>query len=134
MSSWRWSRRRFLAGIAASSGATLLAQQGCSTRPGPKSALASDPTQLDLLGASRAIRDRSLSPVEITTACLERIARLDQRLNSFITVTAERAMADAREAEAEVASGHWLRLTLHSTLWAYLTPFGVKLSEHSVFA
>lgn len=107
MSTWRCSRRRFLASIAASSGATLLAQQGCSTRPVPKSALASDPTELDLLGASRAIRDRSLSPVEITRACLERIARLDHRLNSFITVTAERAMAEAREAEAEVASGHW---------------------------
>lgn len=107
MSTRRWSRRRFLAGIAESSGPAVLAQLACSPRPGVRNALASDPTQLELLDAARAIRERSLSPVEITSACLERIARLDQRLNSFITVTAEGAMADARQAEAEVASGHW---------------------------
>lgn len=45
--------------------------------------------------------------MELTHACLGRIARLDRRLNSFITVTAERALADARQAENEVAKGRW---------------------------
>lgn len=102
----RWSRRRFLSGVAAGAGA-ILTVPGCSSRPAPKRVVAADPTTLDLLDAARAIRDRSLSPVELTRACLERIARIDQRLNSFITVTAERALADARQAEAEVASGRW---------------------------
>ncbi len=65
------SRRRFVAGIAAGSGAAILGQLGCSTRPG--TALPSDPARLDL----RDVRSRSLSPVELTRACLERIERLD---------------------------------------------------------
>jgi aspartyl-tRNA(Asn)/glutamyl-tRNA(Gln) amidotransferase subunit A len=69
--------------------------------------VASDPTELSLLDASRAVRARSLSPVDLTRACLERIARLDRNLNSFITVTAERAIADARQTEGEVGSGRW---------------------------
>ena len=107
MNRWLWSRRRFLAGIVASAGAAVVAPLACSRRPGTTGALAIDPAQLDILDAAEAVRTRSLSPVELTRACLERIARLDPRLNSFITVTAERAMADARQAEAEVLAGRW---------------------------
>src|SRR3989441_867040 len=46
------------------------------------------------------LRRRALSPVELTRALLERIERLDPRLNAFVTVTAERALADAKAAEA----------------------------------
>ncbi|MDQ8726636.1 amidase [Bradyrhizobium sp. LHD-71] len=53
----------------------------------------------------RMMRNGSVSPVELTTACLERIARHDAALNSFITVTAETALSQARRAEAELASG-----------------------------
>jgi aspartyl-tRNA(Asn)/glutamyl-tRNA(Gln) amidotransferase subunit A len=107
MSSSHLSRRRFLAGVAAGTGAAVLGQLGCSSHSGPMSAVAGDPARLDLLEAARAVRERSLSPVELTHACLERIARLDPRINSFITVTAEGALADARQAEAEVARGRW---------------------------
>ncbi|WP_165393342.1 amidase [Rivibacter subsaxonicus] len=48
-----------------------------------------------------------LSPLQLTHACLARVARIDPALNSFITVTAEQALADARLAEAELSAGHW---------------------------
>src|SRR5258708_35896841 len=52
-------------------------------------------------------RKRSLSPVELTTDCLARIERLNPKLNAFITVTAESALAAARQAEVEIGRGDW---------------------------
>jgi hypothetical protein len=55
--------------------------------------------------AARAIAARHLSPVELTRACLDRIARIDPALRGFLLVTEERALADARAAEARVMRG-----------------------------
>jgi len=60
---------------------------------------------LTIAEASRMISARKLSPVELTRHCLTRISRLDPILHSFITVAEERAMADARSAEARQISG-----------------------------
>jgi len=60
-----------------------------------------------LAEASELVRSRKLSPVELVEACLARIAGLDSKLNSFITLTAESARAEARQAEAEVKAGRW---------------------------
>ncbi len=49
---------------------------------------------------ARLIRRKVVSPVEVTRAALERIERLDSHLRSFITVTADRALREARMAEA----------------------------------
>src|SRR5215510_14878718 len=51
------------------------------------------------------IRAKKLSPVELTRAVLERIERLNPRVNAFCTLTADAAMARAREAEADVMAG-----------------------------
>jgi aspartyl-tRNA(Asn)/glutamyl-tRNA(Gln) amidotransferase subunit A len=56
---------------------------------------------------ARRLRRREISPVEITRACLERIEKLNPRLNAFITVTAESALAEAQAAEAEIGRGGW---------------------------
>ena len=75
-------------------------------------AQASDPTDLSISEASRLIRSGALSPRDLVGAYVERIGRLDGRLNSFITLTEERALARARELETELAEGRW-RSPLH---------------------
>jgi aspartyl-tRNA(Asn)/glutamyl-tRNA(Gln) amidotransferase subunit A len=50
-------------------------------------------------------RKRDLSPVEVTRTLLGRIEQLDPMLHAFITLTADRAMADARAAEAALQRG-----------------------------
>jgi aspartyl-tRNA(Asn)/glutamyl-tRNA(Gln) amidotransferase subunit A len=52
-----------------------------------------------------AIRDRHLSPVEVTRAALDRIHRSQPELNAFITIADDQAMAQAREAEAKLMRG-----------------------------
>ncbi len=84
-----------------------MAPLGCSSRRSGVNAAAGEPALLDLRQAAGAIQSRALSPVDLTRACLERIARFDERLNSFITVTSEQALADARHAEAEIVNGRW---------------------------
>jgi aspartyl-tRNA(Asn)/glutamyl-tRNA(Gln) amidotransferase subunit A len=53
----------------------------------------------------RGLRSRDFSSVELVQACLDRIEALDGRLNSLITVTGERALAQARAADARLADG-----------------------------
>jgi aspartyl-tRNA(Asn)/glutamyl-tRNA(Gln) amidotransferase subunit A len=50
-------------------------------------------------------RKRELSPVEVTSALLARIEKLDPVLHSLVTLTADRAMADARAAEEALRRG-----------------------------
>ena len=69
--------------------------------------------------ASARIRAKQLSPVELTEALLQRIARHDPRYNAFIEVTADRALAEARHAEAAVMGGERLG-PLHGV------PYGLK--------
>src|SRR5271166_1776813 len=57
---------------------------------------------------SKKIRDRSISPVELTHDCLDRIDKLNPVLNAFITVTAESALERARLAEHEIFRGTYL--------------------------
>jgi len=54
---------------------------------------------------AQAVAARKLSAVEVTEAALARIGKLDQALNSFTDVTAERARARAREVDAAIAAG-----------------------------
>src|ERR1700732_5088232 len=58
---------------------------------------------LTAVEAAKAIAAREVSPVELMTALLERIDRLDPKLNVFIQLDGEAAMGGARAAEAETA-------------------------------
>ena len=57
--------------------------------------------------AGELIRKGELSPVELTRACLERIEQTDDRLHSFILLTADDALSQARVAESEALSGNY---------------------------
>jgi amidase len=58
-----------------------------------------------LVRVAEAIRQRKLSPVEVTKSILARIENLDGRYHAYATVLAERAMTRARQSEAEIARG-----------------------------
>ena len=60
---------------------------------------------LSLTEVARAIRERRLSSVEVTTACLDRIERLQPLWNAFIHDEPEAATAAARRADAALARG-----------------------------
>ena len=63
------------------------------------------PDFLTIAEAGVLIAKRELSPVELVRSRLTRIERLDGRLNSFIRVFGEEALAAARSAEAEIIAG-----------------------------
>jgi aspartyl-tRNA(Asn)/glutamyl-tRNA(Gln) amidotransferase subunit A len=96
-----------------------------------------DLAALSLADASELLRARKASPVELTTACLARIDRLNPALNAFITVTREQALAEAKAAESEIMRGR-RRGALHGIPVALKDLFdtaGVKTTAASaVFA
>ena len=55
--------------------------------------------------AAKALRARKISSVELTKLCLNSIERLEPKLNAFITVTSEHALAQAKTADEELAAG-----------------------------
>ena len=62
---------------------------------------------LTIREAGQFLKRRELSPVELTRAFLDRIETLDSKLQAFITVLPQRAMAAARTAEAEMLRGDY---------------------------
>jgi aspartyl-tRNA(Asn)/glutamyl-tRNA(Gln) amidotransferase subunit A len=90
--------------------------------------------------AAAELRAGNVSSVELTTAALERIQRLDPKLNAFLTVTAGPALDQARRADEELREGHD-RGSLHGIPIALKDLFltrgvrttgGSKLYEHYV--
>jgi aspartyl-tRNA(Asn)/glutamyl-tRNA(Gln) amidotransferase subunit A len=55
--------------------------------------------------AAEGLRQRRFSAVELTSATLGRIERFNSSLQAFITVTAEQALQQARQADAELSAG-----------------------------
>jgi aspartyl-tRNA(Asn)/glutamyl-tRNA(Gln) amidotransferase subunit A len=62
---------------------------------------------LSISEVSELVRAQEVSPVELTESCLARIEELNPKINAFITVTAEQAIQQAREAETEIRKGMW---------------------------
>ncbi|MFF1698166.1 amidase [Streptomyces sp. NPDC058257] len=61
------------------------------------------PFELSLTEASRAVRARELSPVDLAESVLARISAVDGRLGAYVTVAADTALAAAARAEREIA-------------------------------
>src|SRR2546422_333106 len=74
--------------------------------------------------AAQLIAARKLSPVEFTEASLRRIEQLEGRLNAFITVDGDAAMAAARTAANELAKSD-AHAPLHGVPIALKDIFGV---------
>ena len=73
---------------------------------------------LRLSELSLLLRTKAVSPVELAKHMLDRIDALEPRLESFVTVTAQRALEQAQHAEREIGSGQW-RGPLHGVPLAY---------------
>ena len=86
------------------------------------------------------LRRRTLSAVELTQEALARIEAMNPRLNAFITVTAERALRDAKTAEREMRQGryrgplHGIPISLKDNIWTrgVRTTAGSKILEDFV--
>ena len=83
------------------------------------SATSADWPWRSLAEVSQAVRAGTVSPVELTRACLDRIERVDRAVHAFVSVDAERTLEAARAAEGEIRSGAY-RGPLHGI------PIGIK--------
>jgi aspartyl-tRNA(Asn)/glutamyl-tRNA(Gln) amidotransferase subunit A len=78
---------------------------------------------LSIEQAARLLRRKELSPVELTEMSLARIERLNPSLNAYLTVVADRALRQARQAEREIlrkrARGllHGIPISLKDNFW-----------------
>ena len=93
---FKHSRRSFMAGAGAVAWAAK-----------PLFGTTQDLAALTLRQASQMLRDKAVSPVELTQACLRRIERYNPTVNAFISVIGDLALAAAREREAEAQKGKW---------------------------
>lgn len=69
------------------------------------------PTTLTIAEAGKRLASGSLSAVDLAAAFLERIEAVDALLDAFVTVSAERALDEARKANARLRAGAGCSLT-----------------------
>ena len=110
-----WSRRRFIGTSAAAGAAIALA-------PYSRRAFANAPDQFPAWSAAQVakmIREKQVTAVDVVNMCYARIDAVNPKINAVVAVCKERALAEAREADAMLASGK-LKGPLHGV------PFTVK--------
>jgi Asp-tRNA(Asn)/Glu-tRNA(Gln) amidotransferase A subunit family amidase len=87
------------------------------------------------------LRHRKITSLALTQMYLDRLKRYDSKLHFVITLTEERALAQAKAADAEIAGGHY-RGQLHGIPWGakdllavkgYPTTWGAGGFEHQSF-
>jgi aspartyl-tRNA(Asn)/glutamyl-tRNA(Gln) amidotransferase subunit A len=66
-----------------------------------------DLLSLPLSEVANLIKERKVSPVELTKLCLDRIDRLNPILNAFISIYHEEAIEQAKVAETEIIRGDY---------------------------
>lgn len=77
------------------------------------------PHTLTIAAAAEQIRARRLSPVELVRSCLQRIDQLEPRLQAWVTIDRDGALAAAQQCEEEIQRGQY-RGPLHGI------PIGIK--------
>ncbi len=108
MSVARLSRRSFVKSVVAGAAGTLLPRiTAFAESPSGKARGTANLSTLTLAAASELVRAKKISPVELTKTCLGRIEQLNPKLNAFILITADSALAEARAAETEINRGRW---------------------------
>lgn len=80
--------------------------------------MSADIRSLSLAELASALKTRRISSVEATRACMSAIERAQPRLNCFISVEPEAALAQAKQADHEIAKGAW-RGPLHGVPFAH---------------
>lgn len=89
---------------------------------------------------ARLIRDRDISSTDLTRIYLERLEKYNPLLNCVVTLTRDLALTQARQADEEIAAGHW-RGPLHGIPWGakdlvsvpgYPTTWGIPQFEQRV--
>ena len=67
-----------------------------------------DVHELSIRQAHKLLTSRDISAEELTRAYLERIQRLDSEIKSYVTISEEIALHQAREADRRIQSGEGL--------------------------
>lgn len=94
---------------------------------------------LELVDIGQRIQRREISPVEVAQAQLDRIATLDGKLHSYVTVMAESALKEAKVAEAEISQGiirgplHGVPVAVKDLCWAAGVPNTSGTTIHKNF-
>ena len=96
---------------------------------------------LSVTELGRLLRWRKITSLALTQMYLTRLKRYDPKLHFVITLTEERALAQAKKADEEIAAGHY-RGPLHGVPWGakdllavkgYPTTWGAGGFEHQSF-
>lgn len=111
-----WSRRRFIRTSAAASAAVALT-------PYARNAFANVPSEQfsswSTAHVAKMIRDKQVTAVDVVNMCYARIDAVNPKINAVVAMCKERALAEAKEADAMLAAGK-LKGPLHGV------PFTVK--------
>ncbi len=113
------SRRHFMRLLGAGAAAPFLSSCGSDERRSP---LVEDPAFASAVDLASAIRAREISSEEVVRACLRRIEEVNSRINAVVLLTADAALAEAREADQALAGGklkgplHGVPMTLKDSL------------------
>ncbi len=99
----------------------VMSRQPTQSKPADLESLAFAP----LTALADLVRRRQVTSVQLTTMYLDRLARLDPQLLCVTTLTRERAMEQARAADAEIAAGRY-KGPLHGIPWGAKDLLAVK--------
>jgi len=80
--------------------------------------MSTEPALMSLVAVAKAIASKEVSSREVTKSCLDRIAQWQPRLNAFMAIEAESALAAADAADADLAKGK-VRGVLHGVPLAH---------------